>query len=387
MKNSLKAGAALALALVLAAALLGASALTGTFDNTIKGIIGDDSSADPSSEEDGLTDQNGGSQAADTPANVRLVIANYTQEVVEGSLGSFELWVCVLDSPYAGDLILEVDVTPSAGEIIGPTSGGTPGFYTFSISFPQTGEFCVKVTPYDLDCNLIGDPVEVPVNVVAAPNGGENGGGDNETTSVVNLNLVFDLPFVLAGSNELLFVISATNISDGGPYTGDLVLQVDVTPSGHGSINYTTTWWPGEFRFEGNFEPGDYLVTVTPYDSEGNVIGDAFESTVRAVPEGTIAMTDYGTREVSDNQTVFFMWLRLYSEVNHAGAGFNVTKIVLDIDGQTYERAGGMSYARNNAAEVSILLPTSAYPPGAQYTITVYDGDRVLGTATGIAPG
>lgn len=404
MKSSFGTGAVVALVLVVVASLLGVYAL-GTFADPAKDpatdaldplLNGGDGSSSSVGEEDG---------AATNPSSgnapiVELVLYSYPERLAVGQTDRVDLWTCTPDGQfYTGYVTFEVEITPSGGVVGAPGPGDQAGLCGFTICFEQTGDYLVKITPHDSELNVIGASVEFTVSVLSEQGDGDGGDGepgtdepgtgeDNQTADIVVLVPQAWTPYSLAGAEDFWLRVSAINTSDGGVYTGDLDFQVDLTPSSDFTVTYgpVPTGILGDFSFRASFDQlGNYTMSVTPTDGEGNVIGDPIEVSVTVVPEGTIAMMGTGTRTAGENHTAFYMELKLFSEVTHAGAGFDVTRIVLEIDGKTFESTG-FSFARNNLAEVSVVVPNSEFTPGAPYIITAYYGDQVVGTASGTAP-
>lgn len=403
MRNFLRTGAVIALALVLAVALLGVAwsgLISNTADGTANGVP--ESATDPLPGGTGLTNQNGGQQASDaTDYKVRLQFVSADVRVV-GPIAHYvvQAYNPNDDTPYTGELILQVDVSP-AGQVIGPTPGDTPGLYTFDLSLPYEGVFCATVTPYDLDCNLIGDPIEVAVTTGAEPDcgpgpGDGNGDGqpgngtgdDNQTTEAVRLVLSSGITStVMVGGDTLVLGFVAYNLDDNSTYADDIVLQVEITPSGAQVTDPAPDFgFPGvHYKLVVFNQPGNYTIKVTPYDGQGNLIGDPFERTVNAVPEGTLVLQNYGAHNNNvTNQTMFWLSLYLYSENRQQIP--EVTRTVLTIDNNTYENVPGYQYARAPNAAVYVSLPSSEITPGAPYTLTAYNGDQVVATVSGNAP-
>lgn len=211
-----------------------------------------------------------------------------------------------------------------------------------------------------------------------------DGDGSGQPGNVVKLSAMNHPTDAVVGSSGHFDIMVHT--LDNNAYTGDLVLRVDVTPSGQ-----ATAPAPGAnaglYGFDVTFDqPGDYRVKVTPADSSGNVIGDPIETTVRAVTaEGAIESTAHGAEKTGDH-TVFWMTVRVKQSDTTGQPTAAVTKVVLDIDGGTYEDTD-LVYPRDGASMAGIELPNSAYTPGAPYALTAYGANgQDMVTVSGNAP-
>lgn len=91
--------------------------------------------------------------------------------------------------------------------------------------------------------------------------------------------------------------------------------------------------------------------------------------------------------EKTGNHTVFYQMLYVEMPAVASQPDPAVTRTVLSIDGQTYENTNH-EYPRvgHGSCMASIGLPDSAYTPGAPYTTTTYNGDRVVAMTSGNAP-
>lgn len=277
------------------------------------------------------------------------------------------------------------------------------GYAPMGIYFKTPGEYRLCFCALDSNGNAVS--LTTSVTVCVTPSNGDgsgsdgdgdneqpgNGtGGNNQTEQRVRLaNTVFPMYSILGTTEQFgvgaYILDNATNLTT---YTGDIVLDVEVTPSEGVEVGDPSSVEPGWITFPIRFDQvGEYQVKVTPYDSDGDVIGDPIVRTVKVGTIGSIAnFVTEAYKDDSSNYTYFETGLTVFQVGVDWHPPVGVSKFVLSINGTDYEM-GNFGFRGLGSWGGLLRLPDTAYAPGAEYTVTAYDfNDEVLATVTGTAP-
>ncbi|WP_019176575.1 hypothetical protein [Methanomassiliicoccus luminyensis] len=210
----------------------------------------------------------------------------------------------------------------------------------------------------------------------------------DQTDGKVKLAFVNYAYNAVAGSAAPSYDIMAydTGRSNYQAYTGDLVLEAEITPAaGNVTAPAPVAGNGGLYTFNANFDrPGEYTLKVTPYDGSGNVIGDPAEVAVNVVTaQGAVTDID-SSASPQGNGTSFTTTVKVLQMDAKRQSVLTVSEIVVSVNGT--EHGSRLSYPNTGVTVGSVTISSADAAPGEQYNIIVYSGDRVVAAAAGTVP-
>lgn len=257
------------------------------------------------------------------------------------------------------------------------------------VSIAVVGAFAVSGAFDGLTGDGDGPPEDdggLPFGPPADGSDDRSGGGSSDPpVKKMRLLYVNHVDYILAGGSSGEYDVMAYNLDNDRAYTGELVLKAEVFPSTT-QITEPVHVPPNEglYSFHVKFDrPGTFNVKVAPYDKDGNVIGDPIEVPTKSLTLQEAVATGSGAIEYT-GETQFRCQVDVPQSDTKRREVVGVDRITFTLDNKT--RDADMAHPNVGVTVGTVNIANTDIKPGAPYVFTIYNGDRVVATASGNAP-